>query len=283
MNRDEAKAILRVHRPSQSASNDPELARALDYLRDDPELARWWKEEADFDQVVTEKLGSVPPPADLRGKILSGAASPPTDAETASTSNAGGSDISRPIADTESSAIRPPWWRTVPALAAALAILLGAIGVVIWNRQQPPQSGPALAEWQTGSLTELNQVLSGTKKLDVESASSADLRRWLEQAHAPNPAALPESLTRANSVGCKTVVFGNQKVSIICFHASPTQLAHLVTVEERTLSNPPPEHRPQFVRQGDWVTASWSDQGQSFMLAMKASEEELRRLLSPAA
>jgi len=262
MNRDEAKAILRVHRPGHHEHNDPELARALEFARQDPELAQWWAKENAFDTSVAEKLSHVPPPADLRERIL---ANPAVGSE-------------KPSAATR----QQPWWRGFSALAAALAIF--ATGAFfVWNHQPPAIPPPTLAEWQSGSIETLTHILAGADKLDVESPDSSKLRQWLQQVDAPSPAALPNSLTHLDTAGCKTIAIGNQRVSIICFHTGPRQLAHLVTVEERSLSNPPPEHQPQYVRHGEWVTASWSDRGQSFMLAMKGTDAELKGLLSPAA
>jgi hypothetical protein len=255
MNIDEAKAILRIHRPGQTESHDPEVAEALELVRENAELAHWWLQESAFDSDVAAKLARVPPPADLRDRILTG--------------KSASSRISGQPAH---------WWRSLPAMVAALAIL--ATSAAFWVRQN---QHPALADWQTGSLDVLTHVVAGEAKLDVESTNSTELREWLKKAQAPSPVALPDTLAHLKSLGCKTIPIGNERVSIICFHVSRTQLAHLVTVEERGLAKPPPERKPQFVRKGDWVTASWCDQGQAYMLAMKGTEEELRGLLSRAA
>ncbi len=252
MNRDEAKRSLRAFRPTEPDHQDPAFTEALDLVREDPELARWLEDEVAFDQELSGHLADAPIPADLRDRILS----------------------RKPAAESAPTT-RSSFRHSLALFAACVAVILGI--AAFWNHTHRP---PTLDEWQTGSLAALSQILQGHGKLDQESPDSQSLRQWLTDAHSPVPQSLPRSLDHADSVGCKKLVFGNQQVSIICFHATPTQLAHLVTVDARALSHAPPEHAPQFVRNGDWVTASWSDRGQAFMLAMKGGEEELRRLLA---
>jgi hypothetical protein len=251
MNRDEAKQILRLSRPTDSDRNDPQLAEALELASSDAELSRWLEAEHALDSAITSRLAAVPPPADLRGKILD---------------RSSGSRLR---------SSHPAWRRRVFILVASLVLLASA--AVFWTLH-PPSDDFSL--WQSGSLAHLDSMLGGQEKFDAESASSAELREWLRQVHAPTPAELPKSLQSLTSLGCKTVTLGNNRVSIICFHLNDSQTAHLVTVDEKGLPHPPPERRPQFARRGEWVTASWSDGGQSFMLAVKGSEPDLRSLLS---
>lgn len=252
MNRDEAKHILRLHRPTDPDLSDPKFAEALDLARNDAELARWLEEERALDSAIASRLAAVPPPADLRGKILdrSSSARCLTPAHLA-------------------------WRRRFYILAASLVLL--ASSAVFWTLHPPSDT---FSYWQSGSLVILDGMLSGKTKFDLESPSSAELRAWLHHVRAPAPAELPKSLQTLTSLGCKTVMLGNSRVSIICFHLNDSQTAHLVTVDETGLAHPPPERQPQFARRGEWVTASWSDHGQSYMLAVKGSEPDLRSLLS---
>jgi len=262
MNIEEAKAILRAHSPGRAGAEDPEIVQALEAVSEDRELARWWAEESALDSKITANLAGEPLPADLRERILSGKASLKERAPSA------------------------PWWRGFGAMAAALAILVAS--AALWLHETHQKNPPTLAAWQSDSLETLNRVLSSADKLDTLSPDSSVLRTWLANKQDPSPAALPASLVQLKSLGCKTVTIGDRKVSIICFHTSATQLAHLVTVDAHGLEPRPPDRQPEFIRKGDWVTASWSASGQSFMLAMKgadakATEEELRGLLPPTA
>ncbi len=246
MNSKEARRILHAYRPGQEESCGADFDEALLTASEDPELAGWLDREIASDAEIRTKLEGVPVPADLRQRIVAPASlSPP-----------------------------PRGWRRHVLATAAAAVLLAAIGAAVLQTRRP-----ALAPWQADSLATLSAVLSGAAPLDVQSPDSAELRRWLKEKDAPDPAALPASLDTASTVGCKRITVEGRPVSIICFHASATQLAHLVTVDERALPNPPPERKPRYVKKGEWSTASWSAGGQSFMLAMKAPEPELRALL----
>jgi hypothetical protein len=251
MNRDEAKRILRLSPPTDPDRSDSKFAEALELARNDAELARWLEAENALDSAIASQLSSVPPPADLRGKIL--------DRRSV-----------RPIGSAH-----PAWRRQVFLLVASLVLLASA--AVFWTLHPP--SDP-FAGWQSGSLTELDAMLGGREKFDQESADSSELRDWLRHAHAPSPAQIPKNLQSVSTLGCKTVVFGDNRVSIICFHLNDSQSVHLVTVNEKGLAHPPPESKPQYARKGEWITASWSEHGQSYMLAMKGSEPDLRGILS---
>ena len=252
MNRDEARKVLRAYRASEPDRSDPEFAQALGLAREDPELTRWLEEETGLDSAIAAKFAALPPPADLRGKILTRSAATDRPADTLA-----------------------PWLRRV----AVLAVIFGLPALAwygAWRKYEPKRFAP----WQADTLAFLDLMMAGRERLDVESPKSQELITWLRQASAPVPGDIPQSLQRVDSVGCKTLLAGQKRVSIICFHVDANHIAHLVTVEKRQLTAPPPEKRPQFVQKGDWMTASWSEDSQSFMLAMKGSEPEMRSLLS---
>ncbi len=260
MNREEAKKILRAYRPSEQNQLNPHFAEALKLAGEDSELGDWLEQETGWDKAIAAKLGALTPPADLRGRILS-------DPEHR------GAQINLYLESEAQLRVRFHYW--IAGIAAVIALCAGiAFYMHAENR------GP-LAPWQSSSLTELDAMLAGEHKFDVESSNSTELRNWLREIHAPNPVDLPALLQQAATLGCKAAILGNKRVSIICFHTSPTKIAHLVTVDQHDLTSPPPEHQPQFVQKGEWTTASWSDRGQSFMLAIKGgSESDLRTLLA---
>lgn len=254
MNRDEAKRILAAHRHTPDESNDPEFSEAVESARTDPELGEWLAREKAFDDILANELLGMEPPADLKERILSGERlpSPPS---------------------------RQHHWLLASLSLAAVIAMAAYVDLVPKNRSREKQ----LAEWQTAALDELGNLVGGKDPFDHVSASPAELQKWLASASAPSPEELPGALEKAASLGCKTIYINHIPVSIICFHATPKQLAHLVTAPEKSLTNPPPENGPAYTQKGEWMTASWSEHGQSFMLVMRgASKEELRDLLTQA-
>ncbi|MCI0541761.1 MAG: hypothetical protein L0Z50_41720, partial [Verrucomicrobiales bacterium] len=66
MNREEAKYLLRAYRVSGQDASDPQFREALEMLKIDPELARWFAQEQAVDRKLAEKIGSFPVPTDLK-------------------------------------------------------------------------------------------------------------------------------------------------------------------------------------------------------------------------
>ena len=52
--------------------------------------------------------------------------------------------------------------------------------------------------------------------LDEQSNDLGELQDWLKEAKAPDATTLPLGLSRLEAVGCKTLSWDNQLVSIIC-------------------------------------------------------------------
>lgn len=251
MNNEEAKELLRCYRGKEDAS-DPYFAEALQRVREDPELERWLATELASNEAAAAGLRQIAPPAGLRGNI---------------------------VADTWGNQYAAGRRRMRNWLAAAAAVVL-LIGLSFLNLS-PRKSGETLFPWQSASLAAIEDLQSGKRQMEVEGADSAALRTWLLKQQAPAPPSLPPGLAEAASVGCTRLTAGGWRVSIIGFHLNGDRLAHLVTVENIEMLNAPPEGRPEFIQKGEWAIASWSSHGQSYMLAMKGSEEELRQLLTP--
>src|SRR5438046_1604685 len=72
MNTQEAKFILQAYRTGGEDANDPQIAEALDQVKRDPELARWFAEQMSFDTAAVRALKEVPIPGPLRETILLG-------------------------------------------------------------------------------------------------------------------------------------------------------------------------------------------------------------------
>ena len=71
---EEARFLFSAFRPGGQDADDPAFAAAIEAAKNDPELARWLAEQQAFDQAVAGHLRAVEIPADLRARILAGAA-----------------------------------------------------------------------------------------------------------------------------------------------------------------------------------------------------------------
>lgn len=73
MDNEEAKFILRAYRPNGADAGNAVFCAALEQVRKDPELARWFQREQALDKAVAERMHATVVPASLRDAILTGA------------------------------------------------------------------------------------------------------------------------------------------------------------------------------------------------------------------
>jgi hypothetical protein len=123
-----AKFLLCAYRSNGADAKDPAFQDALDQARCDPVLASWFRQQREFDEILSAKLRSVEPPPGLQEAILAG---------------------------TQATAI--PHHRRARWLAIAAGL---ALGLLVLGRMQlsgPGRPDPFLAfysyaSWRTSSL-----------------------------------------------------------------------------------------------------------------------------------
>src|SRR5256885_14129897 len=71
MNKDEIRKILALVRLGGQDADDPLIASAKESAQRDPELARWFEEQQEFDRKFAEAVGEIPVPAGLQTRIMS--------------------------------------------------------------------------------------------------------------------------------------------------------------------------------------------------------------------
>src|SRR5262245_46009361 len=70
MNREEAQFILQAYRANGEDARDPQFEEALAFVRNDPELARWFAHEQALDAAIAERIRSVSPPPHLTTELM---------------------------------------------------------------------------------------------------------------------------------------------------------------------------------------------------------------------
>src|SRR5439155_2942460 len=73
MNKDEIRKILALVRLGGQDATDPLIASAKESAQKDPELARWFEEQQEFDRKVAEAVDEIPVPAGLQSRIMAAA------------------------------------------------------------------------------------------------------------------------------------------------------------------------------------------------------------------
>jgi hypothetical protein len=254
MTNKDASFLLGAYRPNGADSSDPDFTGALEQAARDPQLKAAFEGQRRFDSVVAASVQSIPVPADLRSRILTGG------------------QISRP-----GSSIHPlPWAESARRLwpIAAMIALLASLGA--WYSIHSRHDSEA---WEGQALDALNQLLAGTAKFDASSPRLADLQQWLRSNGSPSESALPAGLQHLASLGCKTLSWNGHPISIICFHGPGGELVHLAMMDRSALVKPPPDGHPIYETRDGWRLACWSQGNMAMMLATRAPESQLRALL----
>ena len=248
MDNREAKFILNAYRPGGQDANDPRFAEALQQVRRDPVLERWFSEAIAFDATMTEKLRAIEVPPDLRENILAGA------------------KVSRPLR----------WSKPFVKWAIAAALIsIAILGSLIWHNTRPAY----LAGWQNQALEVISTLVRNETSFDAQSGNAGELLAWLRVNHAPAAQELPENLGKLPSLGCKRFSWNGIPVSVSCFMRRDGGLIHLVITNAVPPSARPPKTAPEFVRQGGWATATWREGDTTCMLALEGSRDQLRTYL----
>jgi len=248
MNSQQAKEFLMRHRPVAGAPLEPDLAEALEQVKQDPDLARWFERHQMLQSVIRDRLRQISPPADLKDRILAGMA---------------GEKI--------------VWWRNpvFQGLAAAATIALAA--TLAWSLFQPREdnSFPAYREAMVRGV----QRLYG---MDIETNDVEAIRGFLagNNGHADYQA--PAGLERLPHAGCAIMRWRNKRVSMVCYESgSETDLFYLLVVNRDEFTDAPPDEPPLFDRIGRLTAASWSRGDKTYILAGSGDANSLRQYLSP--
>jgi len=247
MTREEAKFLLAGYRPNGADTTDARLAEALACARQDPELVAWFLGQQKFDLAVVAKLGAVIPPPTLRDEIL----------------------VSLRLRPHRRS-LRRRW-------AAVAVIMLGISVSLFW--------------WlaaSAGGAEEADLVMFATNYvannivLQKTSDDPAALRNFLATQHSPLPNEWPIKLNALRSLGCRTLNFKGQPISLICFgngrefHLFVARRADFLPLNFAT--------KPHLHSEaGGWSAAAWGDTDYIFVLVSDAPPTELKLYLAQPA
>ncbi len=245
MDNREAKFILSVYRPDGQDASDQRFAEALNQVRRDPMLERWFGASVAFDAAIAEKLRVIEAPPDLRENILAGV------------------KVSRPLRWSS------PLLKWAVAAAVLMAVIVGSLTLREMTR-------PRLSGWQTQGLRTITSLVDGQSSFDVHSQSARQLVNWLQTNRAPVASKLPRNLETLNSLGCKTFLWDQELVSVICLTRPDGGLIHLVITKASAASDLAFRNEPQLVQHGQWATATWREGEMIYMLALEGSRDQLR-------
>ena len=240
MNSLEARFILEACRSGEIAA-DPKIAEALQAVKSDPELARWFAAAQELDRAIIDKLKAVPVPEDLPARIRAGESS------TAP----------------ESRRWTRRRWLALAAGAAASALP----AALILNRARPGD----LTAFRNDMADFMNRRWD--KTFDLADPEFANVKAWLESRSDSIQIDVPLTLEASRTIGCKTLAWRGNQAALICFSPKGTgAVVHILVVNRGALTDPPGEE-PQLATLPNWNSAIWS-RGDKVYLALTTADAD---------
>jgi anti-sigma factor RsiW len=247
MHRDEAKYLLSAYRPDGQDAADPQFHDALELLKIDPELARWFAEERALDRALAAKFAAFPVPPQLKHQLLAAR------------------KVVRPAA---------PWWQRpgwITAAAAALTLLLIVLALS-WPSTQRTELADlgaylgAVAAGRAGGLEMIRDLPA--------------VRQWLGEHGAPADFVLPAGLASLPSLGCRVLEWNGHPVAFVCFELPNQERVHLFVLDRQAVPGARSNSAPGVATLRDGIQALWwADTRRVYVLAGRQSGADLRRFL----
>lgn len=233
MNREEAKRILEIYRPGTADAHDPEIAAALDEVREDAELQRWFEQHSALQRTLRGKFRDLPVPPGLKDSILA-----------------------------QRKIVRPEiWWRNPVWLAAAAAVVLLGGLASLWLRPRVPDR---FTDYRARMVSAALRV--GTYQMSIETNDMASVRRFMADRGAPSDYSLTRGLGGLSLTGGDSLQWRGHPVSMVCFDRGDKQMLYLFVLPRTVFKDPPPAS-PELAKVKKLLTAGWTEGDKTYLLA----------------
>jgi len=251
VNRDEAKTILLLYRPGTADAGDPEIARALELARQDPELTRWLAEHCARQEALRAGFRQITAPAGLKEQIIS----------------------------EQAAQERTISWRQSAVLVAAAIVAALVVLAPLWFQHRGNEDTFAIYRSRMAGVALRGYIM------DLATNNPAQVRAYLAQNHAPVDYVLPTPLGKTAVTGCAIEDWQGAKVSMICFRTGrplpPGEQSDLwlFVIDRSTVKNAPPMGSRQFVQVNKLMTVTWTQGDTLYVLGMEGDEQTLQQYL----
>lgn len=234
MNSEEAKRILLAYRPGSKDAQDPEVAEALKFARDDAHLQHWLEEQAAFHRITRLEFHSIPVPSGLKARIL-----------------------------TQERKIVPFWSRSEVWLAAASIVLTMTLTALWFGRSIEDQTFEGFRSRMVGFALRVYGM-------DIVTSNLGQIRNFLAQKGAPADYTLTAGLRTVPAKGGAALSWQAKPVAMVCFSLPQNQTLYMFVVNEGDIPRgKPPADGPVWADIGGITTTSWRHQGKVYLLIAK--------------
>ncbi len=294
MDREQAKFVLESCQPGLVDKSDSQVVDALALVAQDHELAAWLAETRAWDDSFAHALQDIALPAGLRESILLGLAAhrgdfpEPADDQDAMMMGAlagirtpdglRGRILSAMESTREPVVVKVVFWKKLALpMAAAAGIALALLWDVGEKDKAPLAAQPLPVDVVQAGF--IRTYESPVFHLDRKHKEHKELLKILKEKGLPCPSCLPPGLKGSEGIGCRELIIDGKRGSIVCFDENNNGTVHLVIFRsEDVAGNLPGRDKPEFSKQGQWVTARWQHKGHAFLLLGATDETRLARL-----
>lgn len=243
MNRAEARQVLVLYRPGSADDRDPEIAAALDLVRQDAELRTWFEQHCAFQTAMRAKFREVAPPLELKDRILA-----------------------------QQKIVRPSFQQRPLVWLAAAAVVLAVIGLAIfWTR-------PANPDRFANYMARMVRTALREYRMDLVTNDMRQVRQFMATNGAPADYSVPKGLAELQLTGGGLLRWRSNPVAMVCFNRGDNQMLYLFVMQRAALKDPPPP-TPQLSKVSKLVTLSWSQADKIYILAGPEESEFARKYL----
>ncbi len=247
----EARRILMLYRPGSGDDSDPEIADALAMARNDAELGDWLRKQLDFHASVRAPLRTVLPPPDLRTRILAG--------------------------QPDAKIVPFPVLRFLPLAAAAILLLfvgIGNLGWILGHDHSSPDNSFASFRARMARVAQRDY-----NRMDLFSTNLVEVSQFLAKTSPLKEQTIPPALQRVPLFGCANLRWHGLPVTMVCFKRNANDLLWLFIADRSPISGSPESHSPELQTLGKFATASWAQEGRTYMIGLIGDESQLRPYL----
>jgi hypothetical protein len=243
MTNESAKFLLSAYRPNGADAGDPVFKEALEQAQRDPQLASWFRQQRDFDEIISAKLRSIEPPAGLEAAILAGLRT--------------------------TSIPRYPFIRWL-SIAAALVLGLMVLSQVRLN-------GPGKQDRFMAFYSYALADFKPDPHLDLLTANFQRTQEFIKAKGAPIAPTVPVAVAGLSTAGCKTFAWEGQPASLTCINLPGGQRLHLFVIGKEAFKG---QSIPRgFQKIGDWNLKFSESDGMVIMWVSLASVEEIKQFV----
>jgi hypothetical protein len=114
--------------------------------------------------------------------------------------------------------------------------------------------------------------------MDLVTNDMTAIRQFLTGHQAPADYVLPPGLTSLPASGAGVLSWQGQRVAMVCLD-SPDQGTLFLFVVDQSAVRPPPPRNPEYLQVSKLMTASWTRDGKTYVLAGSGGREGLQKRL----